>query len=138
MTENELCPCCSHESYATCCYPVHIGLKNPESALTLMRSRYAAYAKNLPQYIISTTHKRNPDYFENKADWILSIAEFSHSTEFKGLEIISHDQKGDRARVTFIAYLEQNGVDGSFKEKSEFIREGGKWQYLRGVQHASS
>lgn len=103
-----------------------------------MRSRYSAYVKNLPQYIISTTHTRNPDYFDNKADWILSIGEFSHSTEFKGLEIISHDEKGDKGRVIFIAYLQQNGVEGSFKESSEFIREGGKWLYLRGVQHASS
>jgi len=40
---NTPCPCGSGRKYKKCCQPYHRGAK-PDNALTLMKSRYAAYA----------------------------------------------------------------------------------------------
>lgn len=130
------CPCNSRKPYQNCCYPFHAGQQLPKTSLELMRSRYAAYAKGESQYIIETTHPENEAYLEDKVHWIMEIQHFTQSTDFKGLEIVSSEDKGNAGCVTFIVYLEQNGVDGSFKEESEFVREKGKWYYLKGEQHA--
>jgi len=53
------CLCCSGKEYAACCQPLHEGAL-PADALALMRSRYNAYALQLPRYILQTTHPDNP------------------------------------------------------------------------------
>lgn len=54
------CPCGSGLPYKSCCKIYHDGIKLPESAEALMRSRYSAYAKKLVKYIVDTTHPENP------------------------------------------------------------------------------
>jgi SEC-C motif-containing protein len=94
-----------------------------------MRSRYSAYALDDPDYIIATTHPRNPAYQEDKAAWRQSITAFSRHTQFKKLEVLSFEEKEDAAFVTFIAYLEQQGRDASFQETSRFEKVEGRWLY---------
>lgn len=128
LSPSKPCPCTSGHPYATCCGPFHQG-KLPNTALQLMRSRYAAYALGLPEYIIKTTHPANPDFRRDSATWAEEILAFCKQTEFRGLEILDVQEKGSTATVTFIAHLVQNHHDVSFTEKSLFERVDGRWLY---------
>ncbi|GAB5411342.1 MAG: YchJ family metal-binding protein [Chlamydiales bacterium] len=125
------CPCFSKKNYHECCETYHKGLL-PDSALKLMRSRYAAYAKNLSKYIIDTTHPENPHYNSNVEAWEKSISEFCEAFTFTGLDIIDFQEGRVSATVTFVAHIVKDGCDHSFKERSFFEIVGGKWLYLKG------
>lgn len=126
------CPCGSKQDYEVCCKVFHQG-KWPENALLLMRSRYSAYALNLPDYILETTHPENPQYSKNRSSWKQSISQFSLLTSFQKLEILGFEENGDEATVTFTAHLVQAGRDATFTEKSYFEKVKGRWLYKRGV-----
>jgi SEC-C motif-containing protein len=97
-----------------------------------MRSRYAAYARHLPDYIIATTHRDNPAYTTNTAQWKQDILAFSKTTRFLGLTIHTFLDGPQEAFVVFTARLEQNSLDASFTEKSRFLKEENCWFYVRG------
>lgn len=128
------CPCYSGKQYAECCSPFHHG-QNPETALQLMRSRYAAYALNLPAYIIETTHLKNPQFCSDAEQWAQQISTFALSTEFENLEILEFFENGSMATVTFRAGLARDHKDISFTETSRFERVEGKWLYYSGQIH---
>ncbi len=125
----KLCACCSGKLYTECCQPYHLGLDAP-TALALMRSRYCAYALNLPDYIIATTHPQNPQYRNDLNQWKNEIAAFSETTVFKQLEIL---EATEEAFVTFHARLTQKGRDASFTECSCFKKIGNRWLYFTGM-----
>jgi SEC-C motif-containing protein len=125
------CPCKSGKQYEVCCKPFHMG-KNPDTALQLMRSRFAAYALSLSQYIMDTTHRANPQFDNNSIKWAKHISEFSSQTEFVGLDILDSKEKGSTATVTFVAHLIQDEKDASFTEKSTFEKVNGRWLYVKG------
>ena len=127
------CPCCSKKSYDTCCRRFHEG-DLPENALQLMRSRYSAYALDIPDYIIATTHSANPQYIQNKEVWKKSISQFSRGSSFRKLAILEFKESGTSATVTFTAYLSQNGRDATFTEKSSFEKVDGRWLYRDGAR----
>jgi uncharacterized protein YchJ len=89
-----------------------------------MRSRYSAYALNLPKYIRKTTHPKNPHFGEG----LSSIEEFCHTTEFCRLEILGHGP----THVYFAAHLKQQGHPFTLTEKSRFEQVDSKWLYLDG------
>lgn len=126
------CPCSSGKAYETCCKPVHLG-KPAETAQTLMRARYSAYALNKPDFIVETTHPLSPHYAEDKFSWKRSLTKFSTSSSFERLEIIASTEQEKFASVTFIAHITQDGRDVSFTEKSYFEKVKGKWLYKTGV-----
>lgn len=127
----DLCPCHSQKKYASCCKKYHQGIL-PVNALELMRSRYAAYALNMPFYIIQTTHKDHFEFENDLKKWKKAIESFSKNTQFIDLKILAFEEEGTSAFVTFFAKLTQQGKEASFTEKSTFIKEGGKWLYLKG------
>ena len=86
-----LCPCRSGKQYEVCCQPFHQG-KKPDTALQLMRSRFAAYALCMPDYIIHTTHPANPQFCHDTGKWSQKISEFSLHTEFKDLSILEFQE----------------------------------------------
>ncbi|MCH9634037.1 MAG: hypothetical protein S4CHLAM7_07750 [Chlamydiae bacterium] len=133
LMDKELCLCHSGKGYEECCASFHRREANPETPLDLMRSRYSAYAKKIPAYIISTTHVTNPQYQEDLLEWSRSILEAYAHTEFVGLKIFKHYEKGNKGYVSFEAKLVNNGKDASFSEESEFIKEQGRWYYLKGI-----
>lgn len=126
------CPCHSGLPYSNCCQTYHLGTPAP-SARALMRSRYAAYALGLADYIIHTTHPKNPGYQKNFEKWKKEIEAFSFHTTFTGLEISDFKEDEDNATVTFHATLHHGDSDASFTEKSRFLKENGKWLYLDGI-----
>ena len=132
MIENtDLCACTSGEIYKDCCRRFHKGVP-VDNALQLMRSRFAAYALNLPDYIIETTHPANPEYHDNKFNWKRSIGAFSRTTSFDKLEILDFKERKSMATVTFVAHMTQDGKNTTFTEKSYFELFRGRWLYRGG------
>jgi len=97
-----------------------------------MRSRYAAYAGGLADYIIATTHPAGPRWEADRATWLAEIARFTESATFTRLSVRDSEERGDQATVTFEAHLRQGGQDGTMVEKSLFLRENGRWLYHSG------
>jgi len=120
------CPCHSKKPYHLCCEPYHKGEKSAETPLALMRSRYSAYALDLPNYIVRTTHPDGPIFQNDLEKWISSIEEFSLTTKFENLKIESFDE----THVTFFATLSCFGKDVSFREVSFFKKHQGQWCYF--------
>ena len=56
------CPCSSGLQYDACCGPFHKKSQPPPDAISLIRSRYSAYALGNIEYIIDTTSPTSPDY----------------------------------------------------------------------------
>lgn len=126
-----ICPCCSGHEYEVCCALFHRGAL-PENALQLMRSRFSAYALNMPDYLIATTDPASPNYSENKFSWKRSLSHFSQNTEFQQLKILDFKESGLFATVVFVAVIAQGGSDATFTERSYFERSRGRWYYRNG------
>ena len=127
LSVNSPCPCGSGTKYKKCCQRYHKGALALD-ALTLMKSRYSAYATGNADYIIKTTHPDNSDYTEDIRSWKASIVEFSSHTAFEGLRILSYDRGEEEAFVTFEARLSS----ALLKEKSRFLKVSGRWFYVDG------
>jgi SEC-C motif domain protein len=125
------CPCCSGKPYRDCCRTYHQG-KEAESALSLMRSRYSAYALNNVDYIVRTTHPRHPAVSQNLQQWKEEILKFAMNTDFERLEVLDFKEQLDQATVIFIAHLKHDNEDSTFTERSFFSKAGGHWLYVNG------
>lgn len=125
------CPCCSGLDYTECCKLFHQG-KQPENALELMKSRYAAYAMNVPEYIVETTHPTSPEYTDNKFSWKRKISLFSTHYAFHKLEIHDFKENGLFASVTFTAHISLRDEDQTYTETSYFEKLNGRWFYRNG------
>ena len=121
------CPCQSGQKYKKCCAIYHKGAL-PKDALTLMKSRYSAYAVGDSRYIIRTTHPDNSDYTDDTQAWRESIDHFCKETEFEGLKILDWVDDEEEAFVTFRALLS----GGKMIEKSRFLKEKERWLYIDG------
>ena len=131
------CPCNPEASYKNCCYPLHARERKAETPLELMKSRFSAYAMELPDYIMQTTHPKNSYYLSDKAKWKKLIDESYGGVLFKKLEILEHTHNNVEGYVTFKATLEKLGQDISFQERSRFIFENSNWFYLDGLLNAN-
>lgn len=100
-----------------------------------MRSRYAAYALTLPDYLIATTHPDSPHWETDQGTWRRGLQQFSRETKFVGLTILQATETGDTATVTFSAALTQNGRDASIFEQSLFERVNGRWLYVKAMNN---
>ena len=129
------CPCGSGLGYGRCCGPYHRDRGLPPSAEALMRSRYAAYALGLVDYILRTTDPEGAAWEADEEAWRASVVAFSASATFTGVEILemSPGPGEDEAQVRFRARLEQDGRDASFSEMSRFRLVEGRWLYRDGV-----
>jgi SEC-C motif-containing protein len=121
------CPCASRLKYKKCCQKYHKGTL-PANAELLMRSRYSAYALDMAEYIMKTTHPDNCDYTEEKERWKEEILSFCNHTTFLGLSISAFTDGEEEAFVTFEASLSS----GILKEKSRFLKVDGRWLYIDG------
>ena len=128
VSGNIPCPCGSGNKYKKCCQKYHKGAL-PPTPEALMRSRYSAFALDLADYIIATTHPDNSDYTTDVDTWKAEIHDFSHHTRFLGLKVLLTETKEEEAFVSFEATLSS----GLLKEKSRFRKVDGKWLYVDGV-----
>lgn len=87
-----------------------------------MRSRYAAYALLLEDYLLATWH---PDTRPTR----LGLSEDA-PTKWTGLRILRDEVQGDSAIVEFEARYKINGKAEKLNEISRFIKLNGDWYYL--------
>ena len=124
ISVNSPCPCGSGKKYKKCCQIYHKGAKAP-NALILMKSRYSAYYIGDVNYIIKTTHEKNPLYEKDIKIWKENLENVSRGTIWQSLTIVDFIEREKESFVTFIANFE----GGNLKEKSFFIKEQGIWKY---------
>ena len=130
------CPC-GGPSLAACCGPYLDGSAIPQSAETLMRSRYTAYGLRDEPYLLATWHAST-----RPAEPIVSQEE---KLQWLGLEVKSalrlRQRKADDAEPTtdtveFVARFKVNGRAQRLHEISNFVREpaegGLRWFYVDG------
>jgi uncharacterized protein YchJ len=104
-------------------------LEKPKSVRQLVRARYCAYALGAGrhrEFLIRTWHPATARS--------ISIADLTNDNcVWKGLEILSAEQKGDLGRVEFKAtFSEDGGPDQIHHERAMFHRIKGVWLYLEG------
>lgn len=129
-----VCPCRAMNAepihYSACCAP-YIEQKTPApTAETLMRSRYTAYALGKIDHLEETLAPETRHDFDRK-----SIAHWSRSSQWLGLEIVSTEQGGadDAAGyVEFVAHFSTDGKRLAHRERSLFRRDAddGRWYFV--------
>lgn len=140
MSSSRDCPCASGLPYARCCEPFHRGEKEAGDAETLMRSRFAAYAKKQSKYIFQTLHPEHEDRGRPEADVMREIREATSTLKFMRLAVLDRQgpDEGGLSQVLFYARVFEKGKNRSFIELSDFLHDGNGWRYVRGKQLAES
>ncbi len=130
LSDDQICPCQSGETFGACCKSYITGDALPETPEQLMRSRYSAYVLADLEYIEQTTQKDvRPQYdFEGLKAW-------AENSEWLGLKIHNTETDGDSGRVQFTArYREKEGII-NHSEDSKFVREDGRWFFVHGKDY---
>jgi len=107
-----------------------------------MRARYAAYCKNVPEYIVASTHPDCPIEAEFKQDdgsygpgFLEEAGKFCERYSFKKLSILSGPAPvdgSDEAEVFFkVWYTIRNnpGEQNTMTEHSQFRKVDGRWLF---------
>lgn len=132
------CPCSSGSPYAACCEPFHRGAREAPDAPTLMRSRFAAFARGEVAYLWKTLHPDHPLRASPEREAVASLRRAAETNRYQSLAIL--DAQGPDAdgvaRVLFRAGVFSKGRDLGFTECSEFAHDGVGWRYLRGFTAA--
>lgn len=126
-TSPDPCPCGRPASYEACCGRYHAGplalqAPDPES---LMRSRYSAFVRDVRPYLLETWHHSGrPSAIEPPEPGL----------RWLGLEVkrIEASSPGHGV-VEFVARSKLGGRAHRLHEISEFVREDGRWYYLRAL-----
>lgn len=118
MTGLDPCDCGSGRGYATCCGPLHLGAAQADTPEQLMRSRYSAFVRWLPDYLVRTWHPRT------RPEQLAPVP----GVTWTGLQIL--DASGDQ--VEFIAHSLLDGEPVELHERSSFVHRAGRWFYLDG------
>jgi SEC-C motif domain protein len=126
------CPCGKGESLETCCGPVMAGNVLPDTAETLMRARYTAYATGNVDFILSSHDPETAGEVDraNTEAW-------SKSAEWLGLEITNTEagQASDETgSVEFVARYKIRGVSIDHRERATFKKNGPRWVFVDGVE----
>lgn len=128
MTEKK-CPC-GGKSYEKCCGKFLSGKEIAKTPEELMRSRYTAFALKDVLYIEKTMTGPAKNGFN-----ALELQNSLKTQSFLGLTVLNSIQKENKGMVEFKAILTINGENYTLHEKSEFIREDGKWFYYEGITY---
>lgn len=127
------CPCCSGKNFDECCEPI-IKNESAHSALSLMRSRYTAYTEANAEYLQNTTHVKTREEYQAG-----ELESWHKENTWTKLEIVSaeHGSINDsRGIVEFKAYYKDNiGNEHILHERSNFLKENGKWFYIDGINN---
>jgi len=112
---------------------LHRGEREASSPEELMRSRYAAFALGLCEYLLRTLSADHPDRRLSEAAFVQELRRAHERQRFLGLRVIRASVDGDEGEVLFHARIFEKGVDRSFAELSRFVREVGAWRYASGA-----
>ncbi|GBF88151.1 hypothetical protein Rsub_00863 [Raphidocelis subcapitata] len=131
------CPCGSGAAYPACCGRIHAGEPAP-TAEALLRARFSAYRLQLVDYLVATTHPANPERTGDDKSYARAIAKTARANAFLSLKI-DKEEPGPTADEAFIEFTVQTrhnapGSQGkppeTSRERSHFLREGGRWLYF--------
>jgi SEC-C motif-containing protein len=130
----DACPCGTGRPYPQCCEPYHRGGEPPDAA-SLMRSRFAAFAKGEVDYLWRTLHPDHDDRGGDRAAYLAHLRRGLGTLRYAALQILDTrdpDQEGI-AQVLFHAEVWDKGKDHGFVELSSFAHDGEGWRYLFGA-----
>ena len=122
--ENKKCFCDTGLLFKDCC---GLNLENNQkapTALTLMRSRYSAYATHNADYLLETTYVSERKYY-SKAE----ILKWATSNKWQKLEILSFTDTTVEFKACFLDSNHQPQVHYEF---STFKLENNAWYYVDG------
>ena len=124
------CPCGSGLAYHVCCGPQHAGGNTAPTALSLMRSRYSAFAVGDVDYLLATWHpSTRPEsvQLDPEVQW----------RRLQIRDVIDGGEADDAGTVEFVAHYWDAGRReyGRQHENSSFVREGRRWLYLEPVRN---
>jgi SEC-C motif-containing protein len=125
-----VCPCGSGRPPSDCCAPYLEGKSSPPTAEALMRARYCAYVAANVDFIERTQAKDTREAFDREA-----TTRWAKDSEWKGLEIVSVEDGGERDTtgvVRFVAQFIQQGKSFRHEEIAEFRKDGGAWLFVEG------
>lgn len=90
-----------------------------------MRSRYAAYVRELQPYLLATWHETTRP----------ASVHFEAGTRWLGLTVKgARNATPDTAQVEFVARFRVGGASAvRLHERSRFVREDGRWYYVDGT-----
>ena len=129
--------------YELCCQSLHDDeaarlAAGPED---ILKARYSAYVERKPDFIIDTTHPTNDEYDEDRDAWRARILDFANAAKF--LQLVIYDSipiDEETHSITWNARIKV--LDGlvderlvetkDFVERSLFVKEDGRWLYLKG------
>lgn len=117
------CPCLSGLPYSECCGPAHSGQSPAPTAERLMRSRYSAFALDLPDYLLASWHPSTRP----------ATLELDSDVRWYRLDILSRTRGGmldTTGTVEFTAHYRSGPERGSQHENSSFVKENGLWLYV--------
>ena len=97
-----------------------------------MRSRYAAFALGLGEYLVRTLAEDHPDRGHDEAGLARALSGVRERQRFLGLRVDEARAHGNEGEVVFFARIFEKGKDRSFGERSTFRREHGRWRYVGG------
>lgn len=124
-------PCCCGNAlpFKDCCGKFIYGTALPTTTEELMRSRYSAYVKNIPVYLMATHH---PDFICDLNEAL--IGETAQNTDWLRLEIIASqgDENDSTGTVEFKAWFQDGKQEACLHERSNFVFEGQHWFYTDG------
>ena len=115
------CPCGSQRNYADCCQRYHEGIIAPTPE-ALMRSRFTGFVLKLEDYLRASWHKSTRP----------TELDLNDSPDWVSLRILDSGETGDTGHVHFQAIYRMGSGWGYLQENSEFVREDGRWYYLKG------
>lgn len=121
------CPCGRPAAYGDCCGRYHQGALQGQAPTPqdLMRSRYSAFVLDLRDYLLSTWHASTRP---------TELAPPEAGLKWLGLEVQGAAMTGpDQGTVWFVARSKLGGRAHRLQEHSEFVREDGRWYYLRAL-----
>ena len=132
MTEKQCavvqCPCNPQRHFASCCEPYLTGQQVPELPEALMRSRYTAYTIANIDYIQQTMRGKALSGFQ-----ATTAARWAKKVTWIALDVMhAVVESPTKGTVEFEArFIEGNRLK-SMHERSEFVREAGRWYYVDG------
>ena len=117
------CDCDSGRAYEDCCGALHGGVQAAD-AVALMRSRYSAFVRGLPDYLLASWHVSTRP----------ATLTLVPPQKWLGLSVRAHHLTGpDSATVEFVARSRLGGAPAQrLHELSRFLRVDGHWFYLDG------
>ncbi len=126
----DACPCASGEAFARCCGAFIEAGQFAPSAQALMRSRYSAFARHYPQYLLDTLHAS-----KREGETLQALRDSCAQTDWCGLRILDTRRglPGDAdGEVEFVAFYRLADDIAQLHERSRFCFEEGRWYYLDG------